>query len=209
MNKIERRTNYIDGSLGFPVEIDCIKVIVKPYGEIPLVDSSAYQRAAAIALAEKSTRLTGNEVRYLRLHAELTYQALARILGVTHPAVKKWEASRGEVTNMAWATEVVLRLYVLTNQEVSRDRVMALVTRLQKGILSEPHPKVPLFIRGNTLNLFEEWTLVGRGCLKERVGTVTLTRGKCATTGSNWSASTKGSLSIYERPKSDNGADAA
>jgi hypothetical protein len=51
MSKIAIRTDFVDSSLGFPVVLDHVHVLVKPRGDIPLIDSAAYQRAAALALA--------------------------------------------------------------------------------------------------------------------------------------------------------------
>lgn len=151
MSNMQIRSSLRDLSLGFPVTLLDVPVLAKPSGDIPLVDSTAYQRRTALALAEKSTRLTGNEVRFLRLHAELTYQALANTLGVTHPAVKKWETSGGEATSMSWPTEVMLRMYVLSSHASGSRQFTAAMKRFFRGVYPEPASDEILEIAGDDI----------------------------------------------------------
>jgi DNA-binding transcriptional regulator YiaG len=155
------RKNVIDHSLGFQVALQGIPVIEKPYGEIPLIDSAAYQRSAARALAEKPARLTGSEVRFLRLHHELTYQAMATLLGVTYLAVKKWEACKDDPTAMAWATEVMLRGYVLIKQNLPPARVVAALRRFYNGVFPAPEREEVLPLSGKGLALRHEADVAG------------------------------------------------
>ena len=57
--------------------------------------------------------LTGNQLRFIRDFADMTYQAFATRFGVSHPAVKKWENAGDGPTNMSWSTEKDIRLFVL------------------------------------------------------------------------------------------------
>jgi DNA-binding transcriptional regulator YiaG len=104
--------NYIDYGCGFPVVIDKVLVRVETWGEVPRIDYDLLQQKVLEALAVKKTRLTGHEVRFIRLYFRLTLEAFAAMLKVSHPAVSKWENREDNITNMNPATEIVLRLFV-------------------------------------------------------------------------------------------------
>ncbi|MBI4600576.1 MAG: hypothetical protein HY721_01310 [Planctomycetes bacterium] len=83
----------------------------------PEVDFNALSRRVLEALAEKPSRLTGAEVRFIRQSMRMTLEGFARRFGVTHPAVLKWEGTRDEPTAMSWAIEKDIRLEVLRSLE--------------------------------------------------------------------------------------------
>lgn len=63
-----------------------------PYGDaVAIEDVSGLTRAICAALANKPSKLTGTEFRYLRLHLGLSKKNLADLLGNTEQAVAIWE----------------------------------------------------------------------------------------------------------------------
>jgi hypothetical protein len=66
-------------------------------------------------IPRQSSRLTGNQVRFIRDFTEMTLKAFADRFGVSHAAVKKWENTGDGPTNMAWSTEKDIRLFVLAH----------------------------------------------------------------------------------------------
>ncbi len=77
------------------------------------------------ALVLKPSRLTGNEVHFLRLFLEMTLVHFAERFDVTHPAVLKWENSENHATGMSWTTEKDLRLFALTKLAPSAKKFVA------------------------------------------------------------------------------------
>jgi len=106
---------YVDYGCGFPVTIANVDIVETPIGRIPLIDHRLLADKVCRCLAEKPTRLTGNEVRYLRLHFKISLERLGEYCGVTHAAVKRWENKGDEFTQMNWSNEKFLRLFVLVN----------------------------------------------------------------------------------------------
>jgi DNA-binding transcriptional regulator YiaG len=86
----------------------------------PDVDFNVLSRRVLEALAEKPSRLTGVEVRFIRQSMSMTLEGFARRFGVTHPAVLKWEGRRNEPTAMSWAIEKDIRLEVLRSFESTK-----------------------------------------------------------------------------------------
>lgn len=110
--KIEHKT-LIDRRFGFPVRLENVPVKQMRGHEVVDVDANALRHAVLVALLRKPTRLTGSEVRFIRLELELSKAAFAARCGVTHPAVIKWEGCEGEVTHMASSTEFLIRFMIL------------------------------------------------------------------------------------------------
>ena len=104
--------SFTDTGLGFPITLLNV-TMVKVRGKwTPKIDYNILTRTVLMALSEKSVRLTGNEVRFIRHHHEMTLEQFASRFGVTHAAVIKWEKTHDEPTKMSWAIEKDLRLFV-------------------------------------------------------------------------------------------------
>lgn len=114
-HKLQKK--YLDHSLGFPV-ILLNAPLVKVRGHWALhVNYNDYQKAILHLLAHKETRLTGNEVHFIRTYFEMTVRVFAERFSVKHPAVLKWEAKGNESTQMTWSTEKDMRLFILDELE--------------------------------------------------------------------------------------------
>lgn len=141
--KMREVNNFVDYGCGFPVIVARVQKL--PWGkddEIIIMSHGKYSQAVPRALAEKPTRLTGNEVRFLRLHYEMPLAEFGKLFDVSHPAVKKWEGKRDVATGMAWSTEVLIRLYVL-----NRLGVKARAFQQIYNDLVAPRPAGPCTIR--------------------------------------------------------------
>src|SRR5437016_1323614 len=106
--KLQKAYSYY--GLGFPVVLQNVPMI-KIRGEwVPDFDFEQVEDEMAIAVPLKPTRLTGNEIRFLRLRYQLSPSKFAQIFECSRPCVLKWEAYKDLQTNMAWSTEKDIRL---------------------------------------------------------------------------------------------------
>lgn len=105
---------YVDTSLGFPVTL--VDVPMKSVrGEwIPDLPLNEFQQVVLWMLAHMDAPLSGRQVRFVRHWMEKTQQEFADMHDVSHVAVSKWEAKGEQPTAMTKATEVLLRLNILT-----------------------------------------------------------------------------------------------
>jgi transcriptional regulator with XRE-family HTH domain len=92
------------------------------------------------ALAHKPSRLTGNEIKFIRTHFEMTLQAFAKRFCVTHVGVMKWEKSLNRPTVMNWTTEKDIRLFVLTRLKVKVQEFVSLYEELQLAPVGKVEP---------------------------------------------------------------------
>jgi len=94
--------------LGVPVVI-MNAPFKKAFGEWFLdIDLNKLQKEVLNALVHKTSLLTGNELRFIRKYFEMTTTEFGDLLGVTHPAVLKWEKGKSQIPA---ATEKYVRLY--------------------------------------------------------------------------------------------------
>jgi len=110
-SKIQK--TFIDCGFGFPVKLTNVPMIKIRDSWTPDIDYARLAKGVLLALSKKLVRLTGNEVRFIRQHFEMTLENFAKRFAVSHPAVIKWERAGDEPTSMNWSTEKDLRLFIL------------------------------------------------------------------------------------------------
>jgi len=98
---------------GFPVTVENVEVAVTGEGEFPLLDHETLTQRILLTLAAKPTRLTGNQVRYIRHSFGLSLRDFAKIFRFTGPSVHAWEQRKNHSTSMEWSSELFLRTEVL------------------------------------------------------------------------------------------------
>jgi hypothetical protein len=80
----------------------------------PKINYNEFAHVVLRVLAHKESRLTGNEIRFIRTYFKMTLQKFAKRFCVTHVAVLKWEKVKNQPTAMNWTTEKDIRLFVLS-----------------------------------------------------------------------------------------------
>jgi len=116
MNKNKKVETFVYEGLGFPIKL-INAPMRKVYGEWVFDFSMGiFQKAVLNMLARKSSSLTGKELRFIIDYFEMSYRDFAKIFGVSHVAVVKWE-KKG--TRMSPSTEICLRLYILNYLKVT------------------------------------------------------------------------------------------
>ncbi|SOZ14420.1 Hypothethical protein [Cupriavidus taiwanensis] len=103
--------HYTDGGLKNVWLVNGYKVHNTPYGEgVSIEDLDGLCVAICLALAKKSSPLTGTEFRYIRSAGLMQSQAgLAKLLGNNEQAVARWEKT-GKLP--CWADKLVRLLYL-------------------------------------------------------------------------------------------------
>jgi hypothetical protein len=129
---------FIDRGCGFPVIIENVFLIKARGRWIPHIDYNAFEKAVLYSLAQREGRLTGNQVRFIRLSLEKTLEEFALRFGVSHPAVLKWEKTGNKVTAMNWTTEKDIRLCLIKSLEASQRDFFKLYELLETIRVQKP-----------------------------------------------------------------------
>ena len=116
MSKNKKIDTFVYEGLGFPIRLIHVP-LRKVYGEWVFDFSlGTFQKAVLNMLARKLSPITGAELRFIIDYFEMSYRDFAKLFGVSHVAVVKWEK---EETKMNPSTEICLRLYILNFLKVS------------------------------------------------------------------------------------------
>jgi transcriptional regulator with XRE-family HTH domain len=143
------KKEYIDYGLGFPVHLLDVPMI-KIRGEwAPDINFLQLDLVVLEALVHKPVRLTGNEIRFIRQYFELTLDKFGQRFNVSHVAVLKWEAKANQPTDMLWATEKDMRLFILVNLSKSSSKILESYKELEA---EAPRHSFPLKVDASKLS---------------------------------------------------------
>lgn len=121
----------IDRGFGFPVILINVPMS-KLEGEwVASVNYNSLTRSVLTALADLEGRLTGNQIRFIRQHFEMTLQAFSERFALSHPAVMKWEKAGDNPTSMSWSTEKDIRLFIKKQIKSSANEFLKLYSKLE------------------------------------------------------------------------------
>ena len=103
---------YTYHGLGFPVELDDVE-LVSINGEMhPKIDIRKISDMVIKSLVLQETRLTGNQIKFIRAYFSMSLREFAQLVHESHMAVKKWEDFKNDRTNMDLNIEIMLRLHI-------------------------------------------------------------------------------------------------
>lgn len=114
---VRRNHQYVESGLPNVVLVDLEFRVCPSCGEEEMVIPRLAQlhRCIAKRVAEKDSRLTGAEVRFLRKHLGWSGEDFAKAMDVTPTTVSRWENDREPMSTMA---ERLLRLYALRTSPI-------------------------------------------------------------------------------------------
>lgn len=143
MKKNKKRETFIYEGLGFPIRL-INAPLKKVYGEWVFDFSMGiFQKAVLHMIAMKQSPLTGKELRFIINYFEMSYRDFAKIFGVSHVAVVKWEK---EKSKMNPSTEIYLRLYILNYLKVTDKEFRKLYLNINPENLASAEQDSPLEI---------------------------------------------------------------
>lgn len=118
VQKLERKrqSSFMYEGFGFPVVLMDVPMVRSLGVWTPDIDYRKLGRDVLLRLALHPSRLTGQEIRFIRHSLDMTLEVFAHRFGVTHPAVVQWENCGRKPTKMAWALEKDIRLEIIGSQ---------------------------------------------------------------------------------------------
>ena len=122
---------YIDRGFGFPVVLEDVPMIKLRGHWTPRINFNSLAVEVLRCLVVLDGRLSGSQVKFVRLHFEMTLQGFASRFGVTHVAVLKWERTGSKPTGMGWSTEKDIRLFVSQKLDMKPVDFMAVYNKLE------------------------------------------------------------------------------
>jgi DNA-binding transcriptional regulator YiaG len=139
-NQERKRKTFIYRGLGIPVKL-VNAPMKKAAGEWCIdINMNRLMRLVLEAVIHKPSSLTGNELRYIRKHLQMSMAEFGKIFGVSHVAVLKWEDEQNRISP---SLELCIRLYVLNYLQAKDKDFRALFNELSLQQLSnQPKGKI-------------------------------------------------------------------
>lgn len=109
-NKVMK--SFIYEGFGFPIELHDVEMVMINGEYAPKIDVRAVADDAIKSLVLQKTKLTGNQVKFIRTYFSASLREFGKIVNESHTAVKKWEDFRDKSTNMDPNIETRIRLYI-------------------------------------------------------------------------------------------------
>lgn len=91
----------------------------------------------ADAIVHKSARITGQELRYLRIALDLSQKSLGELMGKTDQMVAKWEKGESEIPILA--EKAIRDLYA---ESIGQYPIKGLLQELNKSGSQQPAPRI-------------------------------------------------------------------
>ena len=105
----------IDYGCGFPILLRHVPMVKIDGKWVPNINYNKLEKIVSMMLCHKQAKLTGHEIRFIRLYLGMTLDSFAKRFGVKHPTVIKWENFKDKRTNMSLGTEKDIRLCLISN----------------------------------------------------------------------------------------------
>ncbi len=88
-------------------------------------------------LPSKTSKLTGNEIKFIRTYLGKSKPSFSELFKLSHTAISKWEASGNSVARVSPRQKVVLRLYLEDYLKVSEREFYKAYKNLETSVYSE------------------------------------------------------------------------
>lgn len=138
--KIQER--YVDHGFGFPVTLLNVPMVKIRDQWTPDINYKKLQYAVLSALAHKPARLTGAEIRFIRHAFEMPVQAFAEVFACNPQAIMEWEEAGEASTQMDWATEKDIRLFIVDHLDWPEEKLGIEMLTLYRELRKELTPKL-------------------------------------------------------------------
>lgn len=112
MTNSKMMKTYIYEGLGFPIELNNIEMVLVNDEYIPKLNIRKIADDAIKDLILQKTKLTGNQVRFIRSYFSLSLREFGEIVNESHMAVKKWENFNNRSTKMDPNIEITIRVFI-------------------------------------------------------------------------------------------------
>lgn len=122
--------NYTFNGFGFPVIFDELPA-VRLRGElVPDVDFSKFSADLIKHICiSQDFPLSGNQVKFFRHSLNLSMREFAKVVGVRHQSIMRWESAGHLPAKMEAPTEIVLRLLMLNKFKGTHKQVLEVAIR--------------------------------------------------------------------------------
>ena len=110
--KTKRVREFIDTGFGFPIILEGVQLVMVRGVWTPKVNHNLLEKEVLRQLMILGGRLTGNQIKFIRLYFDMPLAEFGARFGVSHVAALKWEKKGNKLSGMAWGIEKDIRLFI-------------------------------------------------------------------------------------------------
>lgn len=138
MNKNEKIVkNYVYEGLGFPVILEKTR-FEKIRGEwLPQINIEKLTDIIFELLPKKPSKLTGNEIKFIRTYLGKSKPSFAETFKLSHTAISKWESAGNMTAPISPSQEIVLRLYLEDYLQTGHKKFYQVYKCLEQSVYEE------------------------------------------------------------------------
>lgn len=124
--------NYLWNGFGFPVIFEELPAI-KLRGElVPDIDfSKVAPDLIKFICSEQELPLSGNQVKFFRHALNFSMRDYAKLIGVTHVSLMRWEKRKNHPAKIEAHIEIVLRILMLKKFEGNKTEILEAATQVE------------------------------------------------------------------------------
>ena len=111
-NKIKTVKQMTYEGLGFPVVLQNVQMEQVAGEWLPKIDVEVLSEIVFRLLPTKSAKLTGSEIKFIRVYLDKSRLAFSELFRLSHTAVAKWENAGNSPAPISPGQEMLLRLYL-------------------------------------------------------------------------------------------------
>ena len=127
--------NYVFNGFGFPVIFDELPALRLRGELVPNVDFSKFSAdLIKYICTSQEFPLSGNQVKFFRHSLNLSMREFAKIVGVRHQSIMRWENNGHLPAKMEAPTEIVLRLLMLNKFKGTNKQVLEVAIKHVQGV---------------------------------------------------------------------------
>lgn len=104
------KKEIFDHGFGFPVRLLNVPMVKIRNVWTPNIDYDVLAKALLLKLCSKDSRLTGNQLKFIRLHQGMSLEKFAKNFSVKPATVLQWERMKNNSAAINWSIEKDLRL---------------------------------------------------------------------------------------------------
>lgn len=124
--------NYHWNGFGFPVIFHELPAIELRGELVPDIDFNQFaEPLIQIICAKQPIPLSGNQVKFIRNHLNMSLREFAKFMNVTHQSVMRWEEKSKSAARIDVNTEIVFRLKVLKKINGDAEAIEEVVEKAQ------------------------------------------------------------------------------
>lgn len=124
--------NYLWNGFGFPVIFEELPAIKLRGEQVPDIDfSKVAPDLIKFICSEQELPLSGNQIKFFRHALNFSMRDFAKLIGVTHQSLMRWENRKNHPAKIEAHIEIVLRILMLKRFDGNKNEILEATNQVE------------------------------------------------------------------------------